>query len=445
MPQPLRSETALPLRAAQYVRMSTEHQQYSPENQSDVIRQYAISHGMEITRTYSDHGRSGLNIAGRDGLRQLLDDVERQAANFSAVLVYDVSRWGRFQDVDESAFYEYILKRSGITIHYCAEQFENDGSIGSALLKTVKRTMAGEYSRELSVKVFAGQCRLIELGYRQGGPAGFGLRRELIDASGTFKAQLARGERKSLQTDRVILVPGPADEIAVVREIFDRFTDQFQTETEIAANLNGRGILSDLQRPWTRASIRQILTNPKYVGTNVYNRKSFKLKKKRVNNPPEMWITREGAFEPIVAAELFVRARTIIEGRNLHLTDDELLWRLRDFLAEHGTLSGILIDQSADMPSSSVYAARFGGLHRAYKMIGWYPNRDFSYVEINRVLRQMHARVVGEILKDLQKVGAEIDHNERTDLIRINREFTASLVVARCQQAASQTAGRDLP
>jgi DNA invertase Pin-like site-specific DNA recombinase len=94
------------------------------------------------------------------------------------VLVYDVSRWGRFQDVDESAYYEYICKRANVSIHYCAEQFENDGSLSSSLLKTIKRTMAGEYSRELSVKVFAGQCRLIERGFRQGGPAGYGLRRQ---------------------------------------------------------------------------------------------------------------------------------------------------------------------------------------------------------------------------------------------------------------------------
>ncbi len=45
---------------------------------------------------------------------------------------------------------------------YCAEQFENDGSPPSTIVKSVKRAMAGEYSRELSAKVFAGQCRLIE-------------------------------------------------------------------------------------------------------------------------------------------------------------------------------------------------------------------------------------------------------------------------------------------
>ena len=93
-------------------------------------------------------------------------------ADFDAILVYDVSRWGRFQDADESAYYEYICKRAGINVHYCAEQFENDGSPASTIVKSVKRAMAGEYSRELSAKVFKGQCKLIELGFRQGGPAG---------------------------------------------------------------------------------------------------------------------------------------------------------------------------------------------------------------------------------------------------------------------------------
>ena len=113
-------------------------------------------------------------------------------ADYTDVLVYDVSRWGRFQDVDESAYYEYICKRSNVRIHYCAEQFENDGSLSSTLLKTIKRTMAGEYSRELSVKVFAGQCRLIEHGFRQGGPAGYGLRRQLIDQDRNPKEILTR-------------------------------------------------------------------------------------------------------------------------------------------------------------------------------------------------------------------------------------------------------------
>jgi hypothetical protein len=76
-----------------------------------------------------------------------------------------LSRWGRFQDADESAYYEYICRRAKIEVHYCAEQFGNDGSPISTIVKGVKRAMAGQYSRELSAKVFIGQCRLIELGF----------------------------------------------------------------------------------------------------------------------------------------------------------------------------------------------------------------------------------------------------------------------------------------
>jgi hypothetical protein len=93
--------------------MSTEHQQYSPQNQSDTITKYAVAHNMQIVATYEDHGRSGLNLAGRDGLSRLLRDVERGLSTFTDLLVYDVSRWGRFQDTDESAYHEYVLKRAG--------------------------------------------------------------------------------------------------------------------------------------------------------------------------------------------------------------------------------------------------------------------------------------------------------------------------------------------
>ncbi len=110
--------------AAEYVRMSTEHQQYSTENQSDVIREYAQKRGMVIVRTYEDAGKSGLRIDGRDALKQLIHDVETGQAEYKAILVYDVSRWGRFQDADESAYYEYICRRAKIDVHYCAEQFE---------------------------------------------------------------------------------------------------------------------------------------------------------------------------------------------------------------------------------------------------------------------------------------------------------------------------------
>ncbi|MGE4278650.1 MAG: recombinase family protein [Magnetospirillum sp.] len=421
-------------RAAEYVRMSTEHQQYSTENQADAIRQYAARRGLEIVRTYTDAGKSGLNIDGRDGLKRLIDDVLSGRTDFAVVLAYDISRWGRFQDADESAYYEYLCKKAGIRVEYCAEQFENDGSMGSDIIKMMKRKMAGEYSRELSTKVFAGQCRLIELGFRQGGPAGYGLRRQMVDQNLQPKSILVRGERKSLQTDRVILIPGPDEEVETVRWMYRAFVEDGKTEGEIAAMLNGKGIVTDLGHPWTRATVHQVLTNEKYVGTNVYNRVSCKLKGKRVVNRPDIWIRAEGAFTPIVDPELFRAAQALIAARSFRLSDMEMLEQLKALLARQGHLSGLVIDECEDMPSSGAFRHRFGSLVRAYSLIGYRPQRDFRYIDINRQLRELHPRIVADTLERIRAVGGRVEIDPRTDILTVNEEFTVSLVLSRCQE-----------
>lgn len=429
--------TPEPVPAAQYVRMSTEHQQYSTENQRDAIAEFARARGYDVVKTYADDGKSGLSIEGRASLRQMLADVESGVAPFRAILVYDVSRWGRFQDADESAYYEYVCKRAGIKVEYCMEQFANDGSPVSTIIKSVKRAMAGEYSRELSNKVFKGQCRLIQLGYRQGGPAGFGLRRMLIDQSGTPKGILNRGEQKSLQTDRVILVPGPEDEVRVVRTIYEQFVKQGRVEQTIANDLNGAGVPSSCGRPWTRSMVHQILSNEKYIGNNVYNRVSFKLKKKRVVNPPEMWVRADEAFDAIVEPELFYMARGIIQERHRHFSDEEMLTRLRTLLAVHPELTAALIDETDGMPSSSAYRSRFGSLINAYRLAGYSPERNYEYLEINRQLRQAHPQLLGDMIQDLQTMGATVERVEGSDLLVINGLYSASLYLARCRSTAA--------
>src|SRR5262249_34941252 len=145
----MHAENPAALRAAEYVRKSTDHQKYSIEFQKQAIAEYAAQNGFAIVESYVDAGRSGLNIEGLPALARLLDDVENGRAEFSAVLVYDVSRWGRFQDADESAFYEYSCKRVGIDVRYCAESFGQGDTLLAAILKNLKRAMAAEYSREL--------------------------------------------------------------------------------------------------------------------------------------------------------------------------------------------------------------------------------------------------------------------------------------------------------
>jgi DNA invertase Pin-like site-specific DNA recombinase len=421
--------------AAEYVRMSTEHQQYSTDNQTATIRRYAEQRGLQVVRTYADEGRSGLTVGGRPALRQLLDDIENGMADFQVLLVYDVSRLGRWQDTDEAASHELRCRRAGIAVHYCAEQFENDGSIGSSIIKTVKRAMAGEYSRELSVKVFAGQVNLIRLGYRQGGAAGFGLRRLLVDQHGKAKEELERGQQKSIATDRVILVPGPEAEVMVVQEIYRLFVDG-HSESQIANLLNGRGVLTDLGRPWTRGTVHQLLTNEKYIGNNVWARTSFKLKEQHVANPREEWIRAEKVFTPIVDPVLFEKAQVIIAARAQHLGDEAMLEILRSILEHNGMLSGLIIDEIEGAPSSSSYRSRFGGLLRAYALVGFSPNRDYRYLEINRKLRALHPAVVSEVLDGLREAGGVVVQHPLTDILTINDEFTASIVIVRCFQTS---------
>jgi DNA invertase Pin-like site-specific DNA recombinase len=429
---PLASGNTAAIPAAAYVRMSTEHQQYSTENQLDRIKEYAARRNMSLVRIFEDAGKSGLNVRGRDSLRRMIEEVEKGTADFKCILAYDVSRWGRFQDADESGYYEYICKRAGITVHYCAEQFENDGSPTSNIIKSVKRSMAGEYSRELSTKVFQGACRLIQLGFKQGGAAGYGLRRMLIDQSGQPKGVLAVGEQKSLQTDRVVLALGPEEEVANVRWVYRAFLEEQLTEREIAEQLNARNVRTDLGRPWTRGTVHQLLTNEKYLGHNVYHRTSFKLKRKHVQNPPDMWIRVKGAFPAIVSTEDFLKVQEIILARAKRFTDEEMLERLRQILAQHGRISGLLIDECDDLPSSASFRHRFGSLVRAYQLIGYTPDTDFSFIEVNRFLRQKHPEIVQEVITQLATLGVHVDRNPANELLVLDRELVVSLVLSRC-------------
>ena len=104
---------------------------------------------------------------------------------------------------------------------------------------------------------------------------------------------------------------------------------------------------------------------------------------------------------------------------------------LQAVLEEEGSLSGLVIDERDNMPSSSMYRSRFGSLLRAYTMIGYLPDRDYRYVEINRTLRQSYPKLLAEVTAELQNAGGHLFCDPVSELLFINDEFTASLVIAR--------------
>jgi DNA invertase Pin-like site-specific DNA recombinase len=424
-------------RAAQYVRMSTDKQRYSIENQAATIAAYAQLNDLLIVRTYRDEGESGLKLKNRVGLTQLLNDVSSNQADFGTILVYDVSRWGRFQDIDESAHYEFVCKQAGVQLVYCAEQFDNDGTMVSSIVKNIKRVMAAEYSRELSAKVFAGSCRFARMGFQLGGPAVYGLRRVVVDEKRETKGLLAQGDRKFLQTDHVRLQPGDDNEIAIVRWIFKRFLE-LKSEKAIALELNQRGVPAKRGVLWSGPLITRILKNEKYIGNVVYNRRSGKLQTRHTFNPPEMWIRSEGSIEAIVEADVFVSANKIIQERRIDLSEQQMLARLRQTLMKEGRLSAAIINKTIGLPCHKTYVERFGTIRKAYQLIGYVSERDCAHIDARQAWNDHLSTLASRVAAKVERTGGCVGATHPVGGIQINGTLNVFFRIARWHQENMQ-------
>ena len=414
--------------AAEYVRMSTEHQRYSIESQTAAIAAYAAKHKISIVRSYIDPGRSGLRIEHRHALRQLIEDVQSGQANFNTILVYDVSRWGRFQDTDEGAYYEFLCKKAGAPVHYCAEQFENNGTLIDQIVKGLKRAMAGEYSRELSVKVFEAQKRGALRGLHQGGTPAYGFRRLLVDEFGKPRTLLRTSERKHFQTDHVVLTLGPASEIKITRRIFRLFVLSRMPRRHIARLLNEEGVPNAIGNQWTDNNVLRILTNEKYIGNVIYARTSQKLLGPSLPNPPETWVRANGALQRTIDPEIFVSAQRILGNPWWAFTDNQLLDRLTAALCKYGYLSTHVITKSKFTPAAVTYQKRFGSLMNAYRLIGYKPIRGYYHCKPD-FLRPMHRNLVSQLISDVERQGGTVQFDETSQTLQLNGTFTVSVVI----------------
>lgn len=417
-------------RAAQYLRMSTLNQEFSLDNQAQFIKEYAQKHNYEIVHTYDDAGKSGVTASGRHDFNRLIDDVIFKQVNIEAVLVYDVSRFGRFEDPLEGIYYKYLVEKQGVKVIFCADDIPGN-FMESPFFLLMLMYSAGSYSKNLSQKVLAGHINLVNRGYYQGGVPGYGLIRNLVDNKNQFKMSLHSGERKSLTTDRVVLSPGKKEEIQLIKRIFDMFIFKGLNEYLIAVNLNRDGFRYSDGSHWNRSRIHAILINIRYTGKYIYNKTSSKLKSKRKINPENEWVNNESFFKPIIPSEKFKLAQEIINARSKQMSDDEILTYLKKTLEKNGKISGFIINQDSSGPSSSVVAHRFGGLINAYKLIGYTPETDYSFLVLNESLRIRHNKLLTEIEQKLININISISENKR---ISINKSLTFSIVLSRCRK-----------
>ncbi|MGY4364289.1 hypothetical protein ACVW1A_000354 [Bradyrhizobium sp. LB1.3] len=303
----------------------------------------------------------------------------------------------------------------------------------AGIVKNLKRVMAAEYSRELSVKVHAGACRVASLGFKQGGAISYGLKRELVDENRCSRGIiLGSGQRKHLQTDRVLVQPGPLHKQQIVAQIFRKYVVRRRSQASIVRLLNKEQVPNHRGTRWSEGMIRNILSNEAYIGNSVYNRKSFRLKQVMKKNPPELWVRATGLYEPIVDRSIFLKAQELLKEQYVRLSDEQLLKKLREALAANGKLSVSIMAATNGMPSPPLYAYRFGSLREAFRQVGYVnSDRDFDYLDARRQSDAELLQQASKLAMRIRALGAAAVFDEDTKVMTIDRGLAISLRMAR--------------
>lgn len=306
------NEESLKKRAVAYYRHSAEDkQENSVPIQREHARKFAAKHGIEIIHEEADEGKTGL-LANRPGFIALFENwiENEQAPPFDYIFVYDVSRWGRFQNQNEPAHYEFRCTLQNKKVIYIEDGFpKEDQQLIGSLQTAVKRYMAAEYSRQLSNKVFHGCVKVSEQGYSAGGTPCYGMARELLDEHKKPIRLLKRGEHKEISNQRVRFVPLNDETTDAVRDIFTMFVHDEMNFSGIVSHLNDKGIPSATGGLWNKDKLVRILMNETYTGARIYNKTWNRLRQGKKDNPRHEWIICRDTFPPIVSCETFEKAQ----------------------------------------------------------------------------------------------------------------------------------------
>ncbi len=360
-------------RAVAYYRHSAQdRQENSVEIQQDQVRKFAAENGIEIVQEFADRGKSGLSTEGRDSFNEMLHEyVVGGKADFEFVLVLDVSRWGRFQETDLSAYYTGLCLQHGKQVVFTTIGFPKENDLMHGLHLSIERYRAASYSRELSGKVWKGCAKIASGGYWAGGSAPYAMCRILLDEKRSPLQVLARGEHKAIHNQRVTLGLGDATEVETVRCIFRLFATEKAMPETIAERLNETGHPAPGGGQWSKFAVRAILRNEIYAGAMVWNKTSKKMKSKSCHNPASDWIRADRAFEPAVPHPVFDRAQQLLrereEAHRYKYSAPGMLAKLKGLYDRYGTISGKMVSYDDEMVSTATYTNRFRGLDLAYQ------------------------------------------------------------------------------
>jgi DNA invertase Pin-like site-specific DNA recombinase len=350
------------MKVALYLRRSTNDrlQADSLKVQEQILRAYADRNDMDVVEVFRDSA-SGTSTRERTAFLAMVETITH-GATFAAVLVRDVSRFGRFFDVDEGAFFEVLFLGHGVKTVYCEEVFGSDLSPMGSLIKSVRRVMASEYSRDRSRLVRYAQSRATRLGFHAAGPPPYGMRRVMVRADGTPVQDLAPGEWKALSNHRTRLVAGDPHAVATVRRIFDLYDCKGRGVPAIVEILNGDGVVSPRGSRWYEPTVAAILGNTVYAGLGHYTPKRNGLCDPLPASQVEDLVVRDAAgHEAIISVAQFRRVEDRLRRLTSRRTNDDLATDARVAFAAHGCVEPAMLRHLSVHCSWATYSIRFPG------------------------------------------------------------------------------------
>lgn len=271
---------------AGYVRVSTEGQEeYSPDSQIKLIRDYAKREGYMIPDEYifRDDGISGKNASKRPAFQLMIATAKESPPPFDSIFVWKYSRFARNQE--ESLVYKNLLKKNGVAVKSISEP--SSDSPFSGLIESIISWMDEYYLINLSGEVKRGMAEKAQRGEAMGRPP-FGYR-----------------------VENKILVPD--DNAPVVQYIYECYSAG-ETYREIAAKLAAQGVKLHNGQPINLESVRYILKNPAYIGKTRWDLEGHD----QYRSPryrPDIDSIPDGKHEPIISRELWDAAQARLASR----------------------------------------------------------------------------------------------------------------------------------
>ena len=251
----------------------------------------------QVLGDFVDEGESAYAPADkRPGFREMITMCRRNGINH--ILVHKLDRFSRNRE--ESILFKSLLRKHGVTVKSITETYDPDtpqGFLYEGMIEVINQF----YSMNLATETLKGMRENAERGYVNGGRIPYGYRLDKV--------------ANSHGREHGRLIPGPENEVAVIREIFDLGTRHGMGAKRIANELNSKGYTAPRSKHWNSSTIDTILNNRVYVGDQVWFKSRKVGRDGRKRNAKDDWIVSENAHDPLIDRELFEKRREIAASR----------------------------------------------------------------------------------------------------------------------------------